>query len=64
MGVSVNDGHGPGRKDRLSANAWTWPRSSAAARRLAAAGITAAVLGAAACDSAVPSGPPASAGWR
>lgn len=32
MGVSVNDGYGPGKEDRLSVNAWTWPWSSAAGR--------------------------------
>ncbi len=61
MGVSMNDGHVPGRKGRLSANAWTWPWSPPVIRRLAAAGVAAAVLGAAACSSAGSSGPSASA---
>ena len=58
MGVGVNSGHVPGgKKDRLSAHAGTWLWSPAAGRRLAAAGITAALLGLAACSSAGHSGP-------
>src|SRR5487761_687977 len=57
MGVSVNDGHVPGKKARLSAHACAWPWNPAVSRRLAAAGITAAPLGVAARSSAGPSGP-------
>jgi S1-C subfamily serine protease len=62
MGVSVNGGHVPGKKmARPSAHACAWPWNPAASRRLAAAGVTAAILGVAACSSA-PSGPGTSAG--
>lgn len=61
MGVSVNGGRVPGRKKvRLSAHACAWLRGPAASRRLAAAGITAAFLGVAACSGAGSSGPVAS----
>jgi len=60
MGVRVNGGHVPGKKARLSAHARAWRWNPAISRRLAAAGITAALLGVAAC-SADPSGPGTSA---
>src|SRR6185312_7378214 len=60
MGVRVNGGHVPGKKARLSAHARAWRWNPAISRRLAAAGITAALLGVAAC-SAGPSGPGTSA---
>jgi putative serine protease PepD len=63
MGVSVNGGHVPGKKmARLSGPPCAWPWNPAASRRLAAAGVTAAILGVAACSSAGPSGPGTSAG--
>jgi S1-C subfamily serine protease len=62
MGVRVNDGHVPGKKKaRLSADARAWRWNPAVSRRLAAAGITAALLGIAACSSAGASSPGASA---
>ena len=58
MGVSVNGSHVPCRKKgRLAARARVWPGSTAAGRRLAAAGAVAAVLGVAACSGGGPSGP-------
>jgi putative serine protease PepD len=63
MGVRVNGGHGPGeKKARRSADARAWRWNPAVSRRLAAAGITAAVAGIAACSSAGTSSPGASAG--
>jgi putative serine protease PepD len=61
MGVRVNSGHVPGKKARLSVHACAWRWNPATSRRLAAAGITAALLGVAACSSAGPSGPGTSA---
>jgi putative serine protease PepD len=62
MGVRVNGGHVPGeKKARLSADARAWRRNPATGRRLAAAGVTAALLGVAACSSAGAGSPGASA---
>ena len=63
MGVSVNGGHVPGKKmARASGHACGWPWNPVASRRLATAGVTAAILGVAACSSAASSGPGTSAG--
>jgi putative serine protease PepD len=62
MGVRVNGGHVPGKKARLSADARALRRNLAVSRRLAVAGVTAAIASAAACSGAGPSGPGASAG--
>jgi len=62
MGVRVNGGQVPGReKVGLSADARAWRRNPVVSRRLAAAGITTALLGIAACSSAGGSSPGASA---
>jgi hypothetical protein len=56
MGVSVNGGHVPGMKmARPPGHARAWPLSPAASRRLAAAGVTAALIGVTACSSTGPS---------
>ncbi len=52
MGVRVNGGRVPGKKKaRLAADARAWRWNPAVSGRLAAAGITAALLGIAACSS-------------
>jgi len=57
IGVSVNGGHVPGKKKaRLAAHGRAWWWNLAISRRLAMPGITAALLGVAACSSAGPSG--------